>query len=188
VRLDPKSVQFVTPGVGFGLSGTPVRFIRGRNTVQLLDTALTVEGNVLKVGFPVLELFFRAALTEWSAVTIPYSRIESARFVRFPFGRVLALLGIAVSLVVGVVAAFAVGDDNLAGVIIFFSVVVFGACVIAAAWVQARMVIRFRSKDGRRRWLMFRITRRELRREFERKLAENRRVARRFAGGRRGGE
>ena len=98
MRLDPRKVRFVAPMFHVGVFGGAVRFVGRENTVHLQETALVAEGNLLKVGLLGLEILFRRALAEWSAVTVPYSRITAARYVRFPLLRVIALVVLALCL------------------------------------------------------------------------------------------
>jgi hypothetical protein len=179
MRLDPRKVRFVAPFFHVGMFGGAVRFVGRENTVHLQETALVAEGNLLKVGLLGLELLFRRALAEWSAVTVPYSRITAVRYVRFPALRVIALAVLAVCVVVpGVVSLFnPIG--GLAVAIGALAPALLG--VYVAVRVSARYVIRFRARDGRQTKLMFRITSASLRAEFDRRLRENREAAARYA-------
>lgn len=181
MRLDPTKVRFVHPTFRGGASA--LRFVGRENTVQLSETALVVEGNLLKVSLFGLELLFRRALAEWSSVTIPYSRVTRAKLVRFPALRVLALLlvcGGAVGAVMATLGTLYGNDPNAPIWVVVFVVLALGAGYVAAR-VPPRFVIRFRARDGRQNLLMFRVTARPQRREFDRKLAEYREAARRFA-------
>jgi hypothetical protein len=179
MRLDPRKVRFVAPFFHVGMFGGAVRFVGRENTVHLQETALVAEGNLLKVGLLGLELLFRRALAEWSAVTVPYSRITAVRYVRFPPLRLIALAVLAVCVVVPAVVALFNPIGGLA--------VALGAlgpallAVYVAVRVSARYVIRFRARDGRSTKLMFRITSARLRAEFDRRLRENREAAARYA-------
>jgi hypothetical protein len=162
-----------------GVFGGAVRFVGRENTVHLQETALVAEGNLLKVGLLGLELLFRRALAEWSAVTIPYSRITAARYVRFPTMRVVALVVLAACVgVPGVAFVF----NPAAGLTLSIAALVPALlAVYVTARVGARYVIRFRTRDGRRTKLMFRITSAKLRAEFDRRLREYREAAARYA-------
>src|SRR5262249_25298989 len=54
-------------------------FVGGHSTLQLLGTALLVEGYKQRFFFPVLDRFFQMPLSEWTTVTVPYSRILQAK-------------------------------------------------------------------------------------------------------------
>ncbi len=172
MRLDPRKVRFVPPIVHLELFGSALRFVGRENTFHLHETALVAEGNMLKVGLLGLERFFRRALAEWSSITIPYARINSVRFVRFPPFRIAALvvcficLAIPlVAIIVDPIASLALGIGTLIpfllGIYVFFR-------------VPGRYVIRFRTRDGRPNKLMFRITSKKLRAEFDERLQEYR--------------
>jgi hypothetical protein len=177
VRLDPKKVRFVSPWFNLGLITTTLRFTGRENTVQLQETALAVEGNVLKVSLLGLELLFRRALAEWSAVTIPYSRITKVRYQMFSPLRRWALIAL-VLIVAGAVGLFLYEGDP--GVILLG--LLFGSpALVLTLILHGRVVIRFRAKGGRPTVLMLRIRSKKLRKEFLAKLAEYREAARRFA-------
>jgi hypothetical protein len=183
MRLDPKKVRFVLPTLHLGLRANALRFVGRENTVQLSETALVVEGNLLKVGLLGIELLFRRALAEWSSVTIPYSRVTRARLVRFPLLRLMALLLFCVCGVCTLLAtagALHGTDPNAPIWAVVFLVLSLGSGYVVAR-IPPRFVITFRSRDGRRTVLMFQVTSRPLRREFDRKLAEYREAADRFA-------
>lgn len=181
MKLDPKKVRFVPPFLDLGVLAVGLRFVGRENTVHLLETALTVEGNLLKVGLMGLEILFRRALAEWSSLTVPYSRIEKARFLRFPVLRVAALV-VAV-LPFPVAAALLAVNKEAALISLVCSPVVTVPALYSAIRIPARYVIVFRAKSGRRKRLMFRITSAPLRQEFDRRLNEYRRAALRFAVG-----
>ena len=146
MRLDPRKVRFVPPLVPVGLRTESLRFIGKENTVDLQETALVVEGNLLKAGLLGIELLFRRALADWSAVTIPYSRITAVRYVRFPLLRLAALAFLVVLFAVPTALAFLNPD-----VLLDIALVDFGLFLLAlyvSIRVPARYAIRFRARDG----------------------------------------
>jgi hypothetical protein len=175
MRLDPKKVRFVLPTLHLGLSSSALRFVGHENTVQLSETALVVEGNLLKVGLLGIEVLFRRALAEWSSVTIPYSRITRARYVRVPFLRAIAIVLLLLSFAG---AALAMAEFPELGLLLGVGLGLLNGFLVIR--IPARYVITFRGADGRPVVFMFRITSRKLRREFDRKLEEYRAAARRF--------
>lgn len=179
MRLDPKKVRFVTPFTALGLFGDAVRFVRGPKTVQLQETALVVEGNVLKVGLLGLEVLFRGALVEWSSVTIPYSRITRVKFARLPLSRAFAV-GV---LPLWAVAVFVAGIGSFAtGVEVFlYGLIPTLPALYVIARVSPRFVLDFRAKSGRRTRLLFHVRDKKLRGEFAARLAEYREAAARHA-------
>jgi membrane protein YdbS with pleckstrin-like domain len=180
MRLDPKKVRFVFPTFSLGLSRSVLRFVGRENTVQLSETALAVEGNLLKVGLMGVELLFRRALAEWSSVTIPYSRITRVRYVRFPLARLVALLLFCVCAAATVRVALDLWEPEAATRVVIFLLLALGSGYVVAR-ISPRFVITFRSRGGRRTGLKFQVTSRQLRREFDRKLREYREAARRYA-------
>jgi hypothetical protein len=78
MKLAGKELVFRLPQMR--RSGRWLRFLRRGNTIQLLETAVVVEGYQQRFTMPVIDAFFRRALSEWTTVTIPYSRILEYRF------------------------------------------------------------------------------------------------------------
>src|SRR5262245_59207888 len=56
-----------------------VPFVRGPGNVQLLETSLVIEGEIYKATFLGAERLLAASLGDWTTVTIPYSRLRSAK-------------------------------------------------------------------------------------------------------------
>src|SRR5262245_36202943 len=82
MRLDSRQFRFVVPFVSYPRRKV-VRFGGRRGSIQIQETALVVEGELLRFTFIIgLEWLFRRALSEWTTVTVPYSRIDSVRLSR----------------------------------------------------------------------------------------------------------
>lgn len=179
MKLDPQKVKFVSP-LSPGVFVRPLRFVGREKTVQLQETALVVEGNVLKVGLLGIEMLFRRALAEWSSVTVPYSRITRVKYARFPLFRLLALLYLigwpTFSLLV------AVGPGGVAGGLTGFLIGTVPAALAVYVFVRVppRYVIDFRARDGARTRLMMHVRGTKLRRAFAARLAEYREAAKKF--------
>jgi hypothetical protein len=155
-----------------------VRFCGKENTVVLMETSLTVEGNLLKVGLMGTELFFRSALAEWSSVTIPYSRIQKARYVRFPGIRLMAVLLFFLNLII--CAGLIAENSSMApvvGVVGFFVMLLTGYVIIR---IPGRYVVLFRGRNRQVNRLQIRILTPKLRNEFDAKLQEYRRATEQF--------
>ena len=180
MRLDPKKVRFVAPFTTLGVFGDTVRFVDGPKTVQLQETALVVEGNVLKVGLLGAEALFRAALAEWSSVTVPYARIARVKYSRFPLGRQIALLVCLAGPAVVVAGILSVGWSEAFTLAAVGAVLVVPA-VYAFARIPPRFMIDFQARGGRRTRIMLQITDRRLRAEFAARLAEYREAAAKYA-------
>ncbi len=176
MRLDPAKVRFVAAGLELGLSSQAgLRLVGKENNVQLLETALVVEGNLLKVGLLGLERLFRAALAEWTTVTVPYSRVERARLVRWPTFRVFGATLLAVPPLV-------VPFDLANGVLLATFLVPLGLVLVWRSKPQYE--VRFRTRDGRRRKFRFRIADRRLARAFDARLKRYLAAAATLTGGR----
>lgn len=178
MRLDPKKVKFISP-MSPGVVSRPLRFVGREKTVHLQETALVVEGNLLKVGLLGLELMFRRALAEWSSVTIPYSRITRVRYVRFPLLRLLSLVYLWGWPIFSILVAL--GPGFLAGLTGFLIGLIPGVvAVYVLVRVPPRFVIDFRTRDGQRSRLMLHVTPKPLLMEFAARLQEFRDAAGRF--------
>lgn len=184
MRLNPKQVRFVSPVLPRGADRGGLRFVGKESNIQLVETALVVEGNLLKVSLLGLEVLFRRVMSEWSAVTIPYSRITHARQRNWPVLRLLALLLMLLSVTVCV--GWVVFDFHriTMGIVVWLVLAFLGGYVTAR--LPGRYVIRFRDKAGRLRGVKFRIKSKQVRREFDRRLQEYRAAVRASAAGRAG--
>jgi hypothetical protein len=150
-----------------------------QNSVQLLETALVVEGYLLKVRLLGLETLFVQSLSEWTTVTVPYSRIGNARYSSFWPLRLglLAAPFVFLALAIGMESYF--GEKSravswlaaplaaLGGISLFFGP--------ALAWlIKPRYRVEYRAKDGKRTVFAFRIRSKKLRKEFDATLQRNR--------------
>src|SRR5262249_2821755 len=89
MKLEARHVRFLNVLPWF--TRRRVRFVGGANTLQLLETALVVEGYRQRLFLPVADLLLRQALSEWTTVTVPYSRIVRHRYNRKILMRLLVL-------------------------------------------------------------------------------------------------
>ena len=97
MRLDDRHIRFIRPfWPKIGQRLVPLGGRRG--SVHLQETALVVEGDLLRFRFLLgIEWLFRQALSEWTSVTVPYARIERVRRSRlWPLRSVSLLLVVAV--------------------------------------------------------------------------------------------
>lgn len=176
MKLDPAKVKFLPPLVP-SLTARTIRFVGKRNSVQLLETALVVEGNILKVTLLSIERLFQAAVSEWTTVSVPYARIVKAKqqsrlFLRL-FWLGLGLFFFTWSLDV----SFKNRPEDVIYIlgIGLFLLLFFG---YLAFRLPSRYVVVFRSKDRRKRAFFFKIRSRKLRKSFDEALQRNRQVAR----------
>ncbi|MFO0844972.1 MAG: hypothetical protein U0797_21695 [Gemmataceae bacterium] len=160
-------------------------FLRRGNSLHLLETALVVEGYRQRLFIPVVDAFFRKALSEWTTVTIPYSRILDFRHRPMFWGRVVAAL----VLWLPVVALLANGlfdarhsETGRAEVVTTAIALGVGAAVLTPLlllWaLEPRNQLLFRQADGKRALIVFSIRRKKLQEAFVRQLEANREVSR----------
>src|SRR5262245_52597348 len=102
MKIAAKHVRFVPVMPWF--ARRRLRLIGRANTIQLLETALVIEGLEQTIGLFLIDLLFRGALSEWTTVTVPYSRIVRFKYSRQWLARIV--FGV---LVGGPVAFLAVG-------------------------------------------------------------------------------
>jgi hypothetical protein len=180
MRLDSKKVRLISPMMP-GVFTQGLRFAGREKTVQLQETALVVEGNLLKVGLLGLELVFRRALAEWSSVTIPYSRITRVRYIRLPLLRLIPLAYLGLWFLLMVFLLTQGRETAMLAVVSFSAGVIPGLLAVFTLFrVHSRFMINFRSRDGRRTQLLLHISNKKLRRVFAAKLKEYRNAAKSF--------
>jgi hypothetical protein len=174
VKLDPRSVKLLSP-FWPAVVRRPLRFSGKRNSVNLQETALVVEGELLRFYLLGIERFVAGAISEWTTVTIPYSRILRVKCSRwsFPVGLFLAI-GLAL---VGWVeyealsAAAKTPDATTWAVAAAPLLAVGGFGFLTWRLIRPVHTVVFRSKDGVRVLFQFRIGSREARRGFDATLA-----------------
>lgn len=162
MRLDDRNVRFVAPLIL--VEGKRKKYVRlgpRRGSLHLQETALVVEGELLRFYYFGVEMFFRRALSEWTTVTVPYSRIEVRRRSHWK-AIALALAVVAWVTFLGFVANDA-GDWG-------------GGIACGLTWLvpilfllwrgRSRQTVAFRGKDGKLRVLMFKLRPKAVRTQF----------------------
>lgn len=181
MKLTPQQVRFVYPFLP-GIFGRSLRFAGRRNTVHAQETALVVEGELLRFGFVGLERLVPRALAEWTTVTIPYGRILR---VKYQSRRVVRTLGtLLLVLVLGASAAAMLTTLSAAESLVFF--VPLSLIVLLLGWLLFRVLspgfaITFRAKDGTRTRFLLQVRNRTLRQRFAAQVEEYRAAAKAFA-------
>jgi hypothetical protein len=178
VKLDPRSVRFVPPL--FAPFGRSPRLVGRQNTVHLQETALVIEGEVLKQTMPLVDSIFRRALAGWTTITVPYSRIVEHRHLKRRVMRALASLLFLIPILPFVAPLFLSRGRDRADALAVAPVGVFvGLTLTGLAWWLLSPLDRldFRRADGRRVRVFFRIRRRQVREEFTELLERNRAAA-----------
>jgi hypothetical protein len=181
MKLEAQQVRFRTAIPWF--TRRRLRFIGNRNTLQLLDTALVVEGYQMRFFFPVLDLFFRQPLSEWTTVTVPYSRILRFRYASRLLLRILVIgmlwLPVTLVLVVGLFALPWAAWADLGYLLVLLALL----SLVLTLYYNFRLIaprnyLWYRQADGRRALLVFRIRSRKLQRAFEQQLTGYRQAIR----------
>jgi hypothetical protein len=161
-------------------------FAGRRNTVQLLETALVIEGYRQRLRLPVIDLFFRQALSEWTTVTVPYSRIVRFRPARLLVARLL--LALLCWLPALFVLLATVGELMTFNVVLWGDVALMALMALPAlgltlyvnSRLRSRYQLLFRRADGGVSAVALRIPSRKVRKAFAARLEENRRAAAAF--------
>jgi hypothetical protein len=177
MKLSPGQVKFHAP---FWPTGRRPRFVGKANTLQLLETALVVEGHRQRLFMPVVDSFFLQALSEWTTITVPYSRILSFRRSRRLVLRVLVTLLFWAPAVLlagsGVLSGEGSGASLLAGGLIALLVLPLNFLVVFRLLAPRNELV-FRQADGRRSRLAFTIRSAKRQKAFAEQLAAYRKSA-----------
>jgi hypothetical protein len=92
MKLDSRQFRFSVPFATFSARRL-VKLGGKRGSLHLQETALVAEGELLRFTFIIgLEWLFRRALSEWTMVTVPYSRIQAVRISKLWPLRILSAL------------------------------------------------------------------------------------------------
>jgi hypothetical protein len=153
-------------------------FIGRDNTLHLQETALVIEGDLVRFSLPVLDMFVKRAFADRTMVTIPYSRIIRLKRARYVVAKVLWWLLAAA--VFAWVAAAAADPRDLVGTVYYLSLV---GCLFMLAgylvhrFLASRHVLLFRRADGKRCVVCFSLKSSKRRRQFAEVLQANRDAA-----------
>jgi hypothetical protein len=153
-----------------------LQIVGSGNTIQLLETALVIEGHRKRLWFPLVGGLFHPLLSEWTTMTVPYSTILSYRYAsRWRLRVVLTVLLWVPFLLCALEASHAVVRPELVAWLVIFGVV---GLVLTAYFnlrlLTARGLLLFRRADGRRVLAAFRIRSRQKRAAFGELLERNR--------------
>lgn len=176
MRLDARQVQFTTSFLPTWRTRT-LRLGGRRGSMDLQEPALVIEGELLRFRLLGIEWLFRRALSEWTTVTVPYSRIVGVRKTWVWLVRALLVLGILV-IAVFVAGSFRASpwtDGTTAAVAILLAVAV--VLAYALVRVRPRTTIVYRTKVGRRTQVTILVRKREARQAFLELLAAHRAAA-----------
>lgn len=176
MKLTGAQVRFLT------VTPWPTRqrliLIGTNNTLQLLETALVVEGRQKRLFLPVIDIFFQRLLSEWTTATIPYSRIVDFRSSGLWIWRILLTLLVWLPFLLRSPLSRAVpgGGDWLTNALLGMPALLL-TYLLNAHVLATRSYLLFQQADGRLLLVAFRIRSRKRREEFEALLECNRRAA-----------
>lgn len=179
MKIEARHVAFLPVLPWFGRKR--MTFVGRTNTLQLLETALVIEGQRKMLALYVVDLFFQQALSEWTMVTVPYSRIERCRYYPRWLARVITIALFTLPTLVGLVISVpflwqTVDFFSLATPVLLFGLLLLSIYVVLRL-LPSRYVLQFRRPDGRLVRTHFRIKTRKLRHAFDQRLAANRKSA-----------
>jgi hypothetical protein len=182
MKLEGKHVRFLTPS--FVWFTRKLQFVGNRNTMQLLETALVLEGYLMRFFFPVLDRFFRQPLSEWTTVTVPYSRIVRFEYAprRVAHWLLTAVLWLPFAFIAVAFLSHQEQQLDWAEMAYYLglpALVLLLLNLLCNYWLLApRNHLWFRRADGRRVLLVFRIPSRKRRVAFEEQLRAYRQTIR----------
>ena len=176
MKIGPNKLRFFYPV--WTLFRGQMTFLGKENTLHLQETALVVEGELLRLRLPILDRFVQRVFCEWSMVTIPYARIVRHTYCTYATAKILWWLLVAALL------GFLYWSRSLTapgGEV--SSVVWIGLVMLLLGWMVHRLllpryIVVFRQADGKRRLICFRLLSAKQRKQFTQLLKANRATAR----------
>jgi hypothetical protein len=181
MRLDARQVRFTQSFLPTWRS-RPLRLGGRRGSLHLQEPALVFEGELLRFRLFGVEWLFRRALSEWTTVTVPYSRIVSVRRTRAWLLRLVLALSIAAAWAAAIwVFAEVPAEILLSEVVVVVVIVVTVLGGYALLRVRPTVTVVYRPKTGRRVRVTFLVRRGATRRAFVDALAAHRAAAARHA-------
>lgn len=186
MKLEAKQVYFLP--VGWWITRRELRFVGKMNTIQLLETALVIEGQRKTISYPIIDFLFQQALSEWTTVTVPYSRIIKCRYSRRLVTRSIFLLVVALMATLMIFGSIQASFSLFETLLMTIPFLVALVCLSFYTWFRilpARYNLLYRRADGKRALTRFRVKTRVLRQAFDERLNANRQAASASLGGRR---
>jgi hypothetical protein len=179
MKIDPRYVRFMPPFLT--LPGRPRLWFVGRgNTIHLHETAVILEGYLKRLGMPLVDLFFLRVLSEWTTVTVPYSRILSYRFIN---RRVLRYASFVVVWMLPALCLLTLlWETGDVSPMVYMAILLALLALLLTLYLRYRLLaprnhLLYQRADGRRVSVTFRITSRKRQEEFTALLESNRRAA-----------
>jgi hypothetical protein len=179
MKIDPRHVRFLPPFLP-SPGGRRLWFVGRGNTIHLHETAVVLEGYLKRLGMPLVDLFFQRVLSEWTTVTVPYSRILNYRFIN---RRVLRYLSYVVLWAPPALCLLTlVWETHDVFTPVYTAVMLALFALLTTLYLKYRLLaprnhLRYQRADGRRVSVTFRITSRKRQEEFTALLEGNRLAA-----------
>ena len=179
MKIEANQVLFLPVFTWF--RGQVLRFVGRSNTIQLLETAMVIEGQRQTLSYVVIDFLFQQALSEWTTVTIPYSRIVrcrwSTRWIARGLFLTLVVLPAAVALAITAPEMLRTPDAlSLSMPLLLLGLVLLSAYLLMRI-LPAQYDLVYRRPNGHPARTRFRIKSRARRREFEQRLESYRQAA-----------
>ncbi|HEY2787503.1 MAG TPA: hypothetical protein VGJ05_21280 [Fimbriiglobus sp.] len=182
MKLTPKQVKLVYPFLP-GITSRVLRFTGRRNTVHLQETALVLEGELIRFHYLGLERLFARALAEWTTITIPYSRLIRVKYKSRRFLRLFVVLSFV--LIIGLLS-FGLFSRHASNPELTILLLSGGGPILGLlCWVMFRAIlpgfaVTFRARDGTKTRFLFQVKKKPHRKEFGERLREYRAAAKAF--------
>jgi len=180
MRLDHRHIRFTTPQLTIRRPNL-IRLGGSRGSLNLLETALIAEGELMRFSFLGTEWMFRRALSEWTAVTVPYSRITAVRYSRLVAFRVISILAVASGIAASATLLWGLDDQGLGLLTAAYTVGMAAFLGFLNWWIKPYCRVNYRGKDGRSYLLAFTFRTKRLRKPFLDALAAHRAAAGQYA-------
>jgi hypothetical protein len=170
MKFGPRELRFIYP-VWASFRGLVV-FVGRSSTIHLQETALVIEGDLLRFQLPILDRFVRRVFCEWSMMTVPYSRIVRHKYCTYRTAKVLWWLFVAVA--GGFLTIILTREAHKE----YFALAAFLPALFVLGLLlhfvlRPRHVLSFRGADGKRRLVCFRFSSRQQRKKFMSLLKAN---------------
>jgi hypothetical protein len=184
MKLDAKQVRF-RQSMFAGLSRSALTFAARRTSIHLQETAMVLEGELVQFHFFGLERFFARAVSEYSTVTVPYSRLAKVKYDRRWLIRGLMILLAAFFCLITVPAQFTnVRPDDRVGAFVLTGMI--WGLIALLTYLALRAVpptykVTYRNPDGAKRTFAFVVRKKAVRKRFDAELAKYRDAGEKFA-------
>jgi hypothetical protein len=183
MKLDAKQVRF-RQSMFAGLSRSALTFAARRTSIHLQETAMVLEGELVQFHFFGLERFFARAVSEYSTVTVPYSRLSKVKYNRRWLIRGLIYLIAGFGCLLTYAAQFNNARGDLTGAFVLTGMI--GSLIALVTYLALQAVpptyrVTYRNPDGAKRTFAFVVRKKAVRKRFDAELAKYRDAGKKFA-------